>query len=264
MRKHWLTAYAIAYVAFLYLPILLLPLFSFNAAVSPSFPIKALTLKWYEGLPRESGMMDALLNSLIVGATAACGATLLGLAAARAITRYRFPGKPAMQGLIMAPLFLPEILVGIALLAIFLAIGLDLSLFTIAAAHVLFCLPYAVTVLMSSFEGFDISLEEASADLGETALGTFRRVVLPLVMPGMLSSLIVTFTVSLDEFMLAFFLSGQKTTLPVYIWSQLRFPFKLPSVMALGSLMLLASVGLILLSEYFRRLGGKHKPEPLA
>ena len=101
--------------------------------------------------------------------------------------------------------------------------------------HVLFCIPYSVTVLNAGFEGFDRSLEEASADLGESAFGTFRRVTLPMVAPAIISSLLVSFTISLDEFIMAFFLAGTEVTLPVYIWAQLRFAGRLPGVLALGT-----------------------------
>ena len=108
-------------------------------------------------------------------------------------------------------------------------------------------------MLTSGFEGFDRSLEEASADLGETAFGTFRRVTLPMVMPAIISSLLVSFTISLDDFIMAFFLAGTEATLPIYIWGQLRFAAKLPGVLALGTLLLVASFILLTVSEIFRR-----------
>jgi spermidine/putrescine transport system permease protein len=118
---------------------------------------------------------------------------------------------------------------------------------------VLICIPYSMTVLTSGFEGFDRSLEEASADLGESAFGTFRRVTLPMVAPAIVSSLLVSFTISLDEFVMAFFLTGTDPTLPVYIWGQLRFAAKLPGVLALGTLLLVASFLLLTLAELLRR-----------
>jgi spermidine/putrescine transport system permease protein len=158
-----------------------------------------------------------------------------------------------MNGLIMAPLVLPEIIMAVALLLVLLRLGLELSLLTVVLGHVLICVPYAVTVLVAGFEGFDRSLEEASADLGETALGTFRRVTLPMVAPAIVSSLIVSFTISLDEFILAFFLTGTDVTLPIYIWGQLRFAAKLPSVLALGTLLLIGSFVLLTFAEIYRR-----------
>jgi spermidine/putrescine transport system permease protein len=169
------------------------------------------------------------------------------------MTRHAFRGKRIATGLIMAPLVLPEIIIATSLLTVLFAIGIPLSLLTIMAGHVLFCLPYSVSVLTAGFEGFDPSLEEASRDLGESAFGTLTRITLPVLFPAILSSLLVSFTISLDEFILAFFLGGNETTLPLYIWGQLRFPSKLPGVLALGSIMLLASLLLLAIAESLRR-----------
>lgn len=161
-----LAAYAVAYVVFLYLPVVLLPLFSFNQSITPSFPLTGFTTDWYLALADEPEMYNALINSLQVAATTSVFATLLGACAARAFTRYKFRAQPATQGIIMAPLFLPEILIGISMLVVILWLGFELSLATIVMGHVLVCLPYCVTVLISSFDGFDVTLEEASTDLG--------------------------------------------------------------------------------------------------
>jgi len=251
-KSRWLPIYVTVYLGFLYLPILLLPLFSFNNAASTTFPLAGFTTKWYAALWGNSAMLDAARNSLFVGVCVSILSTGLAICAARAITRYPFRGQRAATGLIMAPLFLPEIIVAVSLLMIVLQIGLELSLATVIFGQTVFCLPYAMSVLISGFEGFDQSLEEASMDLGETALGTFRRVTLPVVAPAIVSSLLVSFTISLDEFILAFFLSGTEPTLPVYIWGQLRFAAKLPSVLALGSLMLVLSILLITIAEVLR------------
>jgi spermidine/putrescine transport system ATP-binding protein len=205
--RSWLGAYAAIYVGFLYLPVIFLPIFSINTAATPKFPLSGYTLKWYEQLPHTPALLDAAWNSLIVGISASVLATTLGILAARSITRYRFPGRRSINGLIMAPLVLPEIIVAISMLLVMLQLGLSLSLFTVVLGHVLICIPYSMTVLISGFEGFDRSLEEASADLGESAFGTFRRVTLPMVMPAIISSLLVSFTISLDEFIIAFFLT---------------------------------------------------------
>ena len=253
LLDRWLPAYAVLYIAFLYLPVLLLPIFSINTSAVPKFPLSGYTLKWYQELPRTQALLDATWNSLVVGVSASLLATVLGICAARAITRYRFPGRRPISGLIMAPLVLPEIIVAVSLLLVMLRMGLSLSLFTVVLGHVLICIPYSVTVLTSGFEGFDRSLEEASADLGETAFGTFRRVTLPMVAPAIISSLLVSFTISLDDFIMAFFLAGTEATLPIYIWGQLRFAAKLPGVLALGTLLLVASFILLTVSEIFRR-----------
>ncbi|MGB3646074.1 MAG: ABC transporter permease [Mesorhizobium sp.] len=249
----WLGAYALVYVIFLYLPVIFLPIFSVNTAATPKFPLTGFTWKWYEQLPHTPALLDAAWNSLVVGVSASVLSTVFGILAARAITRYRFPGRRPINGLIMAPLVLPEIIIAISMLLVMLQLGLSLSLFTVVLGHILICIPYSMTVLTSGFEGFDRSLEEASADLGETAFGTFRRVTLPMVAPAIISSLLVSFTISLDEFMIAFFLTGTEPTLPIYIWGQLRFAAKLPGVLALGTLLLAASFLMMTLAEILRR-----------
>jgi spermidine/putrescine transport system permease protein len=249
----WLATYAFLYVVFLYLPVVFLPIFSINTAATPKFPLSGFTLKWYQDLPRTPALLDAAWNSLVVGVSASILSTVLGILAARSITRYRYPGRRAINGLIMAPLVLPEVIVAISMLLVMLQLGLSLSLFTVVLGHVLVCIPYSMTVLTSGFEGFDRSLEEASADLGESAFGTFRRVTLPMVAPAIISSLLVCFTISLDEFIIAFFLTGTEATLPIYIWGQLRFAAKLPGVLALGTLLLVASFLLMTVAEFLRR-----------
>ncbi len=249
----WLPVYAFLYIVFLYLPVIFLPIFSFNTSAVPTFPLSGFTTKWYQELAHTPALLEAAWNSLIVGVAAAIISTLLGICAARAITRYRFRGRTAINGLIMAPLVLPEIIVAISLLIVLLQLGLSLSLFTVVLGHILICIPYSMTVLTSGFEGFDRSLEEASADLGESAFGTFRRVTVPMVAPAIVSSLLVSFTISLDEFILAFFLAGTDVTLPLYIWGQLRFAAKLPGVLALGTLLLVGSFILVTIAEILRR-----------
>lgn len=249
----WLGTYAVLCLGFLYAPVLLLPIFAFNDAAIVAFPLKGFTTKNFEQLWATSALHTAVFNSLMVAIASAVLATLLGTCAARAASRYDFPLKKPVMGFIMLPLVLPEIIIAVALLVILIQLGLELSLWTVILGHVLICTPFAIAILSSAFQSLDRSLEEASFDLGETRFGTFRRVTFPLVLPGVISSLLISFTISLDEFIIAFFLTGTEPTLPVYIWSQLRFTSKLPSVMALGFLLLLVSLALLVAAEFFRR-----------
>jgi len=156
----------------------------------------------------------------------------------------------------MLPLVVPSIVLSVALLVIILRfLGLQLSLWTVGAGHILICIPFSMTVLMSRLEGFDKSLEEASRDLGENGWMTFWRVTFPLAMPGIFSSLLLCFITSFDEFVIAFFLTGTENTLPVFLFSQLRFPNKLPGTLALGSTILLGSALLVVAAELLRRRG---------
>jgi spermidine/putrescine transport system permease protein len=249
----WLRGYAIGYLLFLYAPVLLLPLFAFNDGAIIAFPLKGFTTRSFEELWATSALHDAVVNSLLVGLSSALLSTLLGICAARASARFAFPGKDAMLGFIMLPLVLPEIIIAVSLVVVLIQLGLGLSLWTVVLGHVLICMPFSIAILNAAFQSLDQSLEEASLDLGENRLATFFRVTLPLVMPGVIASLLIAFTISLDEFIIAFFLTGTDATLPVYIWSQLRFPAKLPTIMALGFLMLLLSLALLFTAEFFRR-----------
>ena len=250
-----LGVFAVAYLIFLYLPVLFLPIFSSNDSIFVAFPLKGLTTKWYEQAFADDDMLRALTASLQVGAVASIVATILGLLGAKAVTRYRMPGQSLVTGTIMLPLFIPEIILGIALLILVNSLSIPLSLVSITIGHIMLCTPFAMAVLTSRLDGFDKSLEEASMDLGETPWMTFWRVTFPLVAPGIVSSLLLSFIVSFDEFLLSFFLQGQQPTLPVYIWSQLRFPNKLPSVLALGAVILIVSCALVVLAEWVRQLG---------
>lgn len=258
MRKdRALLAYAIGYLAFLYVPVLFLPLFSFNDSLFISFPLTGFTTRWYASLAGDSAMLHALGNSLKVGAATALLSTLLGLLAAKAVTHYRLKGAGAALGFISLPLFIPDIVLGISLLLLLGTLALPQSLAAVVLGHLLVCVPFALTVLVARFEGFDRNLEEASADLGENPWMTFWRVTFPLMLPGILASLLLTFITSFDEFLVAYFLSGTEATLPVYIWGQLRFPERLPMVLALGALILLVSMALVICAELLRNRGVK-------
>jgi spermidine/putrescine transport system permease protein len=250
--------YALFYLAFLYIPVLFLPVFSFNDATFIAFPLRGFTLKWYESMLNNAPMHAALVNSLKVGVATAVFATILGILGAKAVTRYRIPGQKPVVAVIMLPLVIPGIILGVALLVVVNKIfHLDLSLYTVALGHVLISVPFAMATLISRFEGFDKSMEEASADLGENAWWTFWRVTFPMVFPGVLSSFLLCFTISFDEFIMAFFLAGTDPTLPIFMYSQLRFPAKLPGVLALGACILMASFFVILFALWVQRRGGQ-------
>ena len=255
MKSSGLRIYTICYLIFLYAPILLLPLFAFNNSKVIAFPLSGFTTQWFVQMWNDESLWRALQNSVIVASSAAIISTTFGVFAARASTRFDFPGKGGILGLIMLPLVLPEMIVAMSLLVVLLAVGMPLSIFTIILGHVLICTPFAVAILSSAFQSLDKSLEEAAYDLGESPFSTFRLITLPLVMPGVISSLLISFTISLDEFIIAFFLGGNETTLAVYIFGQFRFPAKVPAVLALGTVLVCLSILLLATAEYFRRRG---------
>lgn len=247
--------YAVLYLAFLYAPILILPLFAFNDSKIVAFPLQGFTTRWFVQMSTDENLRDAVVNSLIIALSTATLATTLGIFAARSSLRYAWPGKPLVMGMIMLPLVLPEMIVGMALLVVLLSIGIPLSLFTIILGHVLICTPFAVAILSSAFQSLDRSLEEAALDLGETPWGAFWLIILPLVTPGILASFLITFTISIDEFIMSNFLGSGQPILSVYIFGQFRFPARVPSMLALGTILVLVSIVLLSLAEYFRRRG---------
>lgn len=250
-----LGVYAVLYLAFVYIPVMFLPLFSFNDSIFIAFPLQGFTLEWYEQMANSDGLIDALYNSIKLGCVVAVLATILGTFAAKAVTRYKMPGRGPVITFIMLPLVIPGIILGIALLVIANMSGVALSLYTIGLGHLMVSTPFAMLVMVSRLEGFDKNLEEASKDLGDSPWATFWRVTFPLALPGIIASLLLSFTISFDEFILAFFLSGNETTLPVYIWSQMRFPTKLPTVLALGACILMVSFVVVTFAEWYRRRG---------
>lgn len=255
MKSPGFRAYTIGYLIFLYAPIVLLPMFAFNDSRVIAFPLQGFTTAWFREMWADVTLWNAVKNSAIIAISVAVLSTTLGLFAARASTRFNFPVKTGIMGLIMLPLVLPEMIVAMSMLVVLLAVGIEPSIFTIILGHVLICTPFAVAILSSAFQSLDRSLEEAAYDLGETPLSTFWLIILPLVMPGIISSLLICFTISLDEFIIAYFLGGNETVLSVYIYGQFRFPAKVPAIMALGTILVLLSITLLAIAEYFRRRG---------
>jgi spermidine/putrescine transport system permease protein len=257
-RFDFLSVYGVAFLVFLYAPVLLLPLFSFNDNTFAVFPLRGFTFQAYRDLANNDTLLHALRNSLMVGSSVSVVSTVFGMLGAMAATRYRLPGRGPVMGVIMLPLVVPSIILAVALLIIVRqAFDLPLTLWTVGAGHVLLCVPFSMLVLMSRLEGFDKDLEEAANDLGENGWMTFWRVTFPLALPGIVSSLLMAFTVSFDEYVIAFFLSGIDQTLPIFLYSQLRFPDRLPMTLALGSTILMASTFVVVAAELLRRRGVK-------
>ncbi len=250
-----LQIYACLFLFVLYLPVLFIPLFSFNDSIYVRFPMQGFTFNWYVSLWSRDTVWAALGNSITVGLWVSVVSTALGVVAARAITRYRMPGQSAIITFAMLPLVVPGIIFGVALLVLVSSLGIPLSLYTVGLGHLIICMPFAIATLLPRFEGFDRSMDEASADLGENGWWTFWRVTFPMVAPGIVASLLLTFTISFDEFIMTFFLSGTDTTLPIYIWTQLRFPREFPTVLAMSSIILLLSFVMVFVALWIGRLG---------
>lgn len=252
-KRQWLWGYTVLFAVLLYLPSVFILIFSFNSGIHIAFPLKEWTFDWYRQMAQDDALLTAAFNSLKVASAASLCATAIGTLGAFALVRYRWPGGQAITGLSMLPLLMPSIIMGIALLVLLRAAGLDNSLTAITFGHIVFCTPLALSIMMSRFVTLDRSLEEAAMDLGANEVGTFLKITLPLSSAAIFAAIILCFTTSIDEFVIAFFLSGTDVTLPLYIWGQLRFPSHLPEILALGSCMLLGSLCLVFLSEALRR-----------
>ncbi|MDO4575145.1 MAG: ABC transporter permease [Planctomycetia bacterium] len=207
---------------FFYVPLLLMVVQSFQCRV-PGMDARQWTLKWYDQIFHDPRVLEVSLNTLVIGLSAAVLSTILGTLAALAIYRYRSRLQSFHAGLLYVPLVLPEILMGISLLVCFSALGIELGRGTVIAAHVAFCTSYVAIVIMTSLQGFDYTLVEAARDLGATSWQTNGRIVLPLLFPAIAAGALLAFTLSLDDFIVTFFVSGKGcTTLPVYIYSAIK------------------------------------------
>ena len=253
-RYGWLFVYVVIYLLFLYIPSLMLPVFSFNDSIQMSLPLKGFTLDWYLGIPDRPGLLEALGNSFRLAIPVAIVTTTLATLAAKALTRYRMPGQGAALGFILLPMVMPGIILAVGLLALTQAAGVQPSLWSIGVAHVVVNLPFSTLVIRARLEGFAQDIEESAQDLGENAWMTFWRVTFPLILPGIGACLILSFTASFDEFLFALFLGGNDVTLPVYMWTQVRFPQTLPTILALGTCIFAGSVLLIGTAEWLRRM----------
>ena len=248
-----LSIYYFSIIAFLYLPIAVLFLFSINTNTTFSFPLKGLTLDWYQKLLQADAVLRAARNSLIVASGSSFAATLLGTMVSILMMRYQFRSKNLLLALAALPLIVPYVVLGVALLLLFSVIHVDRSLLTVGVAHTVVALPYTLLIIASRLAGFDASIEEAAMDLGADYPTTLRRVVLPLIFPAMVSAWLTAFTVSFDEFALALFLAGTQPTFPVYLFSQLRFANRLPIMIALAVLLMIGTLALVFIAERFRR-----------
>jgi putrescine transport system permease protein len=232
--------------AFLYLPILILVVYSFNASRLVTV-WGGFSTQWYAALFRNEPLIDAAWVTLRIAFVSATLATILGTLAAIALTRYgRFRGRALFTGMVYAPLVMPEVITGLSLLLLFVAIGLDRGFWTVTLAHTTFAMCFVTVVVQSRLVTFDRSLEEAAMDLGATPLKTFFSVTLPLIAPAVAAGFLLAFTLSLDDLVIASFTSGPgATTLPMRIYSQVRLGVT-PEINAASTILIgLVTVGVI-------------------
>lgn len=248
-----LKTYYFGLIVLLYLPIAILFLFSLNSNTILSFPLKGLTLDWYQQLFVSDALLRSARNSLVVALGSSLTATLMGTMVALLMMRYQFRSKGLLVALAVLPLIVPYIVLAVALFLLFSVLKIDRSLWTVGIAHTIVALPYVLLIVGARLAGFDSSIEEAAMDLGADYPTTLRRIVIPMITPAMISAWLTAFTVSFDEFALALFLAGTQPTFPVYLYGQLRFASRLPIMIALAVLMMIGTLTLVLIAERVRR-----------
>ena len=241
-------------VVFLYAPMVILLIFSFNDASLPTFPLSGFTLHWYHEFLTNSELKSSLKTSAIVAALSSVGAVLLGIVSAIALVRHRFRGTGPVSALLLSPLVIPYVVFGLALLLLFHTAGVQRSIYTIVIGHIVITLPYTILVLMPRLQQIDVSLEEAAYDLGASRFRAFRSVTFPLLLPAVVSAYLIAFTTSFDEYAVASFVVGSRLTFPIYLYSALRFPSQLPQVIAVAVVVLLISLTVVIAAELGRRI----------
>ncbi len=259
MRKNTrriLFVWTILVFLFFYIPIIVLMGYSFNDS-EISTVWQGFTFDWYSKLIHNKGIITSLKNSVIVAIVSTLFSLIIGTAAALALNRYNFPGKKFIDLLFYIPIVIPPIIIGVSLLALFARFKITLGLGTVIPGHIVMTTSFVTLLVMARLQGFDRSLEDAARDLGANGWQTFRRITLPLIFPSLLAGALLSFTISMDEFVIAFFTTGPgSSTLPVRIYSMVRTGVT-PEINALSTVMILVTILLVFLGEKWRGSLGK-------
>jgi len=245
----FLASASMCVLAFLYLPITVLVVFSFNDSRILSLPLRGFTWKWYEALLHNADLQVAIYNSFYVGICATILTLIIGVPAALALDRFNFPGKTVFRRFVLLPLALPGVITGISMMNMFKVFGVTLSLETVILGHATALVSVVATQVFARLQRLNRSYEEASSDLGAKPFQTFWYVTLPNIRSAVIGSALLSFTLSFDEIPVTFFLTGRDNTLPMYIWSTLRRGIT-PEINAVGTLIIIFSLGLIILSVW--------------
>ena len=245
-------------IIFLFLPLLVLVVYSFNASTSMQWT--GFSLRWYQRLLTERGLWIAVRNSLLIAASSAATATIIGTIGAIGVSWYKFKLRTYVQTISFLPMILPEIIIGVSLAIFFAGVGIQLGLLTIYIAHTTFNLPFVFLMVMARLDEFDFSIIEAAADLGASERQTLFKVTLPICMPGIVSGFLTAITLSLEDFVITFFVSGPgSSTLPVFIYSAITKKGGItPLISALSVVMILGTVLLcIMLRKFLKYIAAK-------
>jgi spermidine/putrescine transport system permease protein len=243
-QSKWLWAVALLTYAFLYLPLVIVVMYSFNDSRLNAEWV-GFTFKWYQILFNDEQMLLAARNSLLIGVVTSFFATIFGTLAGMAMYKYKLRLLPV---LVLTPIAIPEILMGVSLLMFFVMLNMTLGLFSVTLAHIAFCIGFVAIVVRSRLQGMDEALVEAARDLGATPLQAFRLITMPLIMPGIIAGALMAFTLSIDDFVITFFTAGAgASTLPLQIYSMIRIAVT-PEVNAISTLLMLLTLALILIA----------------
>jgi spermidine/putrescine transport system permease protein len=252
VQRAFFGGWTIAVFAFLYLPIVLLVVYSFNDSRLNLY-WAGFTTKWYGLLFGNEVLLRAFQNSLIVAAATTTLAVIIGTSAAWLLYRYRFPAQQTLGLLIFIPMVMPEVLMGVSLLVLFVSLGIPLGYGTLIIAHTTFCFPFVLVGVQARLQGIDPSLEEAAMDLGATPLKAFWLVIVPYLMPAIVAGALMSFTLSFDEYIVTIFTSGADSqTLPLKVYGMVRVGLN-PQLNALSTLFIAATALLVIASQIFTR-----------
>ena len=258
-----LGAFFVLLAGFLYVPIAILMVFSFNDDRIIAFPLRGFTLEWYDAMVHNGPLLASLRVSAVVAAVSGVIAVMLGVLAAYALARRRIVGKGAVVALVLSPLVIPYLVLGIALLILFRAVDqwstelfgvyFGLGTHVIVIGHVVLSLPFVILTVLPRLERIHVAVEEAARDLGAGAVDTFRRVTIPLLMPAIVSAYLIAFTLSFDEYALASFVAGQESTYPIFLYAQVRIGVGLPQMIAISVVIMVTSLVIVVGAELYRR-----------
>jgi len=255
-RSPFATAVVIASLLFLFVPLLVVVLFSFHSVGALTLPFRGFSLRWYREIWKSDEFRTSLVNSAVVAAATGAVTMVLGTLAAYALSATRSRLRAPLALLLFLPLTLPGLFVGLSLLVMFGRAGVSLSLWTVAGAHLVYVMPYYLLIAVATLQRLDVALEEAAADLGATRWVVFTKVTLPQVWPVLMGATFLAFALSFDEFVITFFVIGPESTLPLYIFSSLRRTVD-PSINAISTLLLAITLALFALSFALTTRGGR-------
>lgn len=246
--KSILASYSFLIYLFLYAPIIILIVYSFNNSKVNAVWM-GFTTKWYYQLASDGDILTALKNSLLVAFLSTLISTIIGTLAAVGMYKYKFKGKTVLDGLLYVPIIIPEIVMGISLLVFFSQTKITLGIITLILAHVTFSISYVVVVVRAKLSGFDRNLEDAAMDLYANEFQTFSKITLPIILPGIAAGALMAITLSLDDVIISFFVSGPSyETLPLKIYSMVRVGVT-PEINALSTVMIVITLSIAIISE---------------